>query len=341
MNAKMGKPLVIYFLAFGIVAVALARIQKFPEAPVPGQFRIKYYGQFSELPVGSVQPRGWIQKWLERQAEGLTGHPENMSYPYDTCMYAGIIPRPPYTNIWWKDWWPYEQSGYFVDATTRLSWLIHAPDISQRRDANLNYILAHSSGTNYGGSRWCWPNAVVGHALMAQFSATGDPRVAAVLHDWLLGSADQITRGDRNGANFEEAFYLYGLTGDPRLLDLCRKIYDGYLNDTNSFCTVAKIQSRKPFGEHGVTAAEELKCLPLMYSYTGDRESLRLATRAYQKILDNNLMADGGIVSEEHLEPVSFYSVHESCLKLTFRSVCFANLFSRWLNHVDLRGWVD
>lgn len=285
-------------------------------SPTPGQFKVKYYGQFSELPVGSVQPRGWIQHWLERQAQGLTGHPEEMSYPYDTCMYAGIIAPPQTTNVWWSPWWPYEQSAYFVDATTRLSWLIDAPGISQRRDANLNFILAHSSGTNIGGSRWGWPNAVIGRALMAQFSATGDPRVEAVMHNWLLTSADKITpytQNGRSGVNFEEAFYLYGLTGDPRLLELCDDVYSGYLHDTNSFCTVAKIQSRKPFGEHGVTAAEELKLLPLMYSYTGNHEALRLARRAYQKVLDNNLMADGGIVSEEHLDPASFYSVHESC----------------------------
>jgi uncharacterized protein len=300
-------------LIFGLTSAAVAQIQPALAAPEPGQFKVKYYGQFSELPVGSVQPRGWIQKWLERQAQGLTGHPENMSYPYDTCMYAGVIPPPPVRGKYWKDWWPYEQSAYFVDATTRLSWLIDEPAISQRRDENLNYILDHSSGTNYGGSHACWPNAVVGRALMAQFSATGNPRIAAVMQNWLLTSADEIAKGGRNGANFEEAFYLYGLTGDPRLLDLCRKIYDGYLHDTNSFCTVAKIQSQAQFHEHGVTAAEELKCLPLTFSYTGNREALRLAKRAYQKVLDNNLMADGGIVSSEHLEPAAFYSVHESC----------------------------
>ncbi len=313
MKMKISQSLALGVLMFGLVRAGTAQVQQMSDAPVPGQFKARYYGQFSELPVGSVQPRGWIQQWLERQAQGLTGHPENLSYPYDTCMYAGIIPPPPYQNKWWKEWWPYEQSAYYVDATTRLSWLVNDPAISQRRDANLNYILNHSSGTNFGGSHWCWPNAVIGRALMAQFSATGNPRVAAAMQNWLLTSAEAIAEGGRNGANFEEAFYLYGLTGDPRLLDLCRKIYDGYLHDTNSFCTAAKIQSKAPFREHGVTAAEELKCLPLMYSYTGDRTALRLAERAYQKVLDHSLMADGGIVSGEHLEPTAFYSVHETC----------------------------
>jgi hypothetical protein len=313
MKMKFNRSFLIATLMFGLAGVGLAQLQLAPPATAPGRFKVKYYGQFSELPVGAVQPRGWIQKWLEQQAQGLTGHPENMSYPYDTCMYAGIISPPALRDKYWKAWWPYEQSGYFVDATTRLSWLINDPAINRRRDANLDYILSHSSGTNFGGSHWCWPNAVVGRALMAEFSATGDPRVAAVMQNWLLTSADAIAQGGRNGANFEEAFYLYGLTGDPRLLELCRKIYDGYLHDANSFCTIGKIRNRAPFHEHGVTAAEELKCLPLMFSYTGNREALRLAERAYGKVLDNSLMADGGIVSDEHLEPTAFYSVHESC----------------------------
>lgn len=272
-----------------------------------------YYGRLAELPVGAVQPRGWIQKWLERQAQGLTGHPENLAYPYDTCMYAGRIPPPGSNWKSWKEWWPYEQAGYFVDATTRLSWLIQDESINERRDANLDYILSHSAGTNFGGSRWCWPNAVVGRALMAQLSATENPRVQAVIQDWLLTSKDEITKGGRNGANFEAAFYLYSRTGDQRLLQLCRTIYENYLTATNSFCTRAKIMSAAPFHEHGVTAAETLKCLPLMYLYTGDTEAIDLARRAYQKVVDNNLMADGGMVSAEFLDPVKFDSLHESC----------------------------
>jgi hypothetical protein len=300
-----------------IAAVAVtaqaAEIQQAAVAPEPGQLKVQYFGAYSDLPVGAVQPRGWIQKWLERQAQGLTGHPENMSYPYDTCMYAGVIPAPTFHNKWFSEWWPYEQTGYFVDATTRLSWLINDPAITERRDANLNYILAHSYGTNYGASHWCWPNAVVGRALMAEFSATDDLRVATTMENWLRTSAEQIKAGGRNGANFEEAFYLYGLTGDKELLELCRAIYNGYLTATNSFCTAEKIEGKAQFHEHGVTAAETLKCFPLMYSYTGDAEALRLARLAYQKVLDHNLMADGGIVSSEHMEPTAFYSVHEGC----------------------------
>src|SRR5882762_2593363 len=150
MKTKFNQWLVIGVLMLAPAVVGTAQIQPSPKPPQPGQFKVKYYGEFSELPVGAVQPRGWIQKWLERQAQGLTGHPENMSYPYDTCMYAGIIPPAPLTNKWWKAWWPYEQAGYFVDGMTRLSWLVNDPAINRRRDANLDYILNNSTNGNLG-----------------------------------------------------------------------------------------------------------------------------------------------------------------------------------------------
>lgn len=290
--------------------------------PEPGKFAAPYYGQFSELPVGAVKPRGWLRQWLERQADGLSGHPENMSYPYDTCLYAGNIPPPASKSKWWSPWWPYEQAGYFVDGTTRLSWLVDDPVVDLRRDANLRNILAHSENGSLGPSHWGWPDAVVGRALMAQFSATGDARVAKVLADELIANADEITRPRdskemfylyRGGANFEEAFYLYGLTGDRRLLELGRKVYENYLTNTNSFLSAARIRSDVPFHEHGVTAAETMKCLPLTYLYTGDTEALDYARAAYQKVVDNSLMPDGGMVSSEYLETNAFNSLHETC----------------------------
>ena len=318
-NWKRWTTIAVVLVALVESGAVLAQSQS--AAPEPSHFNASYYGWFSELPVGAVQPRGWIQKWLERQATGLTGHPENMSYPYDTRLYTGSIPPPPYTNKWWSAWWPYEQAGYYIDAVTRLSWLVNDPTIKQRRDANLVYILNHSAHGSLGPSHWCWPNAVVGRALMAQFSATGNPRVEHVLEDALLANANEITNRNpkeifylyRNGANFEEALYLYGLTGDRRPLDIGRKVCDNYLNDTNSFCSSQKIQSNVPFHEHGVTAAETLKCFPLTFLYTGDERILRLARRAYQKTVDNSLMADGGFVSQEYLGPSVFGSFHESC----------------------------
>jgi uncharacterized protein len=286
-----------------VVTDTVARI-----AP-PGRLEVAYHGRFAELPLGAVIPQGWIKGWLQRQADGLTGHPENLAYPYDTCMYAGKIPPP--TVPHGQPWWPYEQSGYFVDGAVRLSHLIGTPGARRIPEANLKYILTHSGPAKLGESTWGWPNTVVGRALMAEYSATGDPAVANVLNDCLLGSP---TMGGRDGYIFEEALFLYGLSGDRRLLEIAKRGYDRYfLNDPRSFSHVEKIRADKPLRVHGVTAAEQLKLLPLLYCYTGDAQALELANLAYRKIESDSLMADGGIVSSEALGTTTFDSLHETC----------------------------
>jgi uncharacterized protein len=289
-------------------AAAAVPEKVFDFAP-PGQLKVVYHGRFAELPVGSVAPRGWINGWLRRQAEGLTGHPENLAYPYDTCMYTGKIPPPSVAHG--QDWWPYEQSGYFVDGAARLSHLLADPATKKLPTANLKYIVENSGPGKLGESIWGWPNTVVGRALMAEYSATGDGKVARTLNDCLLGSR---SFGGRDGLLAEEALYLYGLSGDVRLLAFAKRSYDRYfLSDEPSFSHVDKIRGDKPLREHGVTAAEQLKLLPLMYCYTGDKDSLELANLAYRKIEADSLMPDGGVVSSESLGTTAFSSLHETC----------------------------
>jgi len=282
--------------------------QSFDIAP-PGQFKVEFHGQFAELPVGSVTPGGWIKSWLQRQADGLTGHPENMAYPYDTCMFAGAIPPAPVPHG--QNWWPYEQSGYFVDGAVRLNHLIDNPNAKKIPAANVKYVVENSGPGKLGESVWGWPNSVVGRALMAEYGATGDPKVAQALNNCVLGSS---SFGYRDGYLFEEALYLYGLSGDARLLDFAKQGYDRYfVSDPKSFSQADKIRGDKPLREHGVTAAEQLKLLPLMYCYTGDKEALDLANLAYRKVEADSLMPDGGIVSSERLGTTAFDSLHETC----------------------------
>ncbi|HTR40339.1 MAG TPA: beta-L-arabinofuranosidase domain-containing protein [Pseudomonadales bacterium] len=294
--------------AFSAQTDLVTTAQTYEFAP-SGHFKVTYYGHFAELPVGTVKPEGWIKAWLERQADGLSGHPENMAYPYDTCMYSGKIPPPSVPHG--EAWWPCEQSGYFIDGTTRLNHLIDNPKARQIPEASLEYILAHSGQGKLGESVWPWPNTVIGRALLAEYSATANIKIALTLNECLAGSWD--FKG-RDGFPFEEALYLYGISGNPNLLEHARQSYNQYFkNDPTSFSYVDKIRGNDPLRSHGCTAAEQLKLLPLMYCYTGDPEALELADLAYRKVEGDSLMPDGGIVSSEHLGTTAFNSRHETC----------------------------
>jgi hypothetical protein len=271
---------------------------------------IPYYGVFRELPVGAVKPDGWIASWLRRQADGLTGHPENLAYPYDTCMYTGKIPPPPVPHG--EIWWGYEQSAYLIDGAVRLSYLIDAPRPRMIAGANVAAVTHDFGPGKLGNSIWGWPNTVIGRALMAQHSATGDALALNALSNSLSSGVKFV---GRDGYVIEQALYVYGQTGDKTLLDLAKQGYEHYFQtDATSFSNQTKLRDPLPLTEHGVTAAEQLKLLPLYYCHSGDAQALELAHIAYEKVTRDSLMPDGGMASSsEALGAPAFNSTHETC----------------------------
>ena len=208
--------------------------------------------------------------------------------------------------LWNKD-------GYFFDAITRLNLLIDDPGIKQLHQSALDYLLTNSTDHGYGASKWQWPNAVIGRGLLADYSATSDPQqkeaLAALIQKTVLHHANPY---GRDGINAEEALYLYAITGNPELLAFANNAYANYVGP-DSFCSPEKIDAPAPIHMHGVTTAETLKIIALNYLYTGNDEALQLTKKAYDKVVADSLMPDGGMVSSENMGPSIFSSIHESC----------------------------
>ena len=76
--------------------------------------------KFTMGKVSDIHPTGWLQTLLQRQHDGLTGHPEALSYPYNSCLWAGEISRSDET--YGDNWWRYEQTAYYTDGLLRLGY---------------------------------------------------------------------------------------------------------------------------------------------------------------------------------------------------------------------------
>ncbi|HVZ29602.1 MAG TPA: beta-L-arabinofuranosidase domain-containing protein [Asticcacaulis sp.] len=292
-------------LCAGLATVAgLARPASAAAAkPVP------YYGAYRELPVGAVKPKGWIKAWLQRQADGLSGHPETMEYPYNTCLFAGTIPWKPEKHG--ENWWPYEQSAYFIDGATRLSALVDVPNVKAISRKSLSYAILNAAPGKLGPSTWAWPNTIFGRALMAYDQDSGEAGAVKALRTSL---STETSAAGRDGFVAEQWLYLYSKTGEPALLEQARRLYASYfLDNPKSFSNVAKLNDAAPLKEHGVTAAEQLKLAPLYYLHSGDKQALELARTGYDKVVRENMMPDGGMVSSESLGMPAFNSLHETC----------------------------
>ena len=88
----------------------------------PVATEIAPYGKLGELPLTAVTPDGWTREFLDRQRAGLTGHPHVSGYPFNTPMWSGTVYRP--VGHWGDDWWPYEQTGYYIDGAVRCAHLL-------------------------------------------------------------------------------------------------------------------------------------------------------------------------------------------------------------------------
>ena len=43
------------------------------------------------FPLTAVRVRGFLREFLERQRTGLSGHFTAQKYPFDTCLWEGVI----------------------------------------------------------------------------------------------------------------------------------------------------------------------------------------------------------------------------------------------------------
>ena len=105
------------------------------EAPIPP------YSSFSEGLIDNIKPEGWLKEILERQRDGLTGHPEAMAYPYNTVLWAGELERDSESRG--ADWWRFEQTAYYLDGLVRLGYILDDEDLKAKWQENIEYVLTH------------------------------------------------------------------------------------------------------------------------------------------------------------------------------------------------------
>ncbi len=295
---------------------------------------------FREAPLTAIRPAGWLRTWLEYQRDGLTGHPDVMGYPYNTCMWQGQIATPDgHHKI---DWWPYEQTGYYLDGAIRCGYLLGDTALVARVQANIDYVLAHpcdaSGYLGPGADLNPWIHAVFFRALMAEYSATGDPRIPAALQRHYLAHPSKFSHG-RAVCNVEEMCWAYAQTGDPALLRLALRSYDRFNQDENERAHLPALLSTNRFREHGVSAMEKSKLPAILYRYTGDTQFLAAARSAHRKFDRHHMLADGVPSSHENLGGRAARESHETCniTDYTWNAgyLLLATGEARWADKID------
>lgn len=270
----------------------------------------KNYSVFTEGLIKDITPKGWLREYMLRMKDGMTGHPEALSYPYNTCLWAGDIPR---NGDYGQDWWRYEQTAYYTDGLLRLGYLLKDEELIRKGEEGVKYTLNHPQSNGRLGNgviSSLWPQAVFFRALKAYYEATGDRKVRSVLTaNYNSMTVSDLTGGRRHIINIEGMMLLHGLQPQSTLLAKAKNAYRA-----GGFELDSKVAAADDFiYMHGVTYTEMLKIPMILYAYTGDKTYLDLAMNTERRLERDHLLPDGVPVSEEYTVGNDIDQVHETC----------------------------
>lgn len=280
------------------------------------------YTTYSKLKISDIHPQGWIKEFLERQKSGLTGHIEVAGYPFNTTMWAGNkIEGSP------EAWWPYEQTGYYIDGVNRLGYLLGDNALKQKAKEQTNYVLEHIDPTTGRVStilldRWArWPYVGFFRTYMTDYDETNDKSIVEALHKHYLTFTAKDFADDLELANVELICWLYGITKDEKLIKMAEEAYHLFKSDINNR---NRAGSDIQFGadvkpnHHVVVYLELVKIPAILYSYTGKKEYLSEALNGIQQAEKYNMLISGLPSSTEHFAGISELSGTETCNTAVF-----------------------
>jgi hypothetical protein len=95
-------------------------INKYYSDPYP----IQQLNKFIPLPVGAVQPEGWLKKELQTWAEGITGHLQEYRGDAFWNTWDNRRYRNEHPNVIGDKWWYFEHQAYWADGLIQLAYIL-------------------------------------------------------------------------------------------------------------------------------------------------------------------------------------------------------------------------
>ena len=242
---------------------------------------------FATLPLGRIQPRGWLRRQLEIQAAGLTGHLEE--------FWPDLGPNSGWLGGSGESW---ERGPYYLDGLVPLAYLLEDPVLTARAQKWLDWTLDHRRDDGWLGPVHdrhdarhyafdVWPVTVMLKALIQFQEASSDPRVVPALLGFLrFTQADLDRQPLESWAKFRWAdlvlsiVWLYNRTGEGWLLDLAQRIagqgYD-WQRHFSDFQVREPVRAGFNLATHVVNNAMGIKTGGIWYQVSGasaDRQAV-------------------------------------------------------------------
>ena len=271
--------------------------------------------KFRELPVGSIEPTGWLRQILESQRDGLTGHlDEAAGFPFDADDWMSSFP---YTV----------EIAFWYDGVIRCGHLLGDHDLIQKTRSQIEHALAHPTDTGIlgpnvrcGGSDLREPHRSFFRAMATDYSATRDERIVEAMLRHYRATTPAEHFQDQGTGNIEHLCWLYDLTGDRQLLDHALKAYELFngpqIAADKSWGAGLEylLGDGDASGQHGVRFMEAVKLPAILHAHTGNDRFLEAALNGFRKLDRDHMLISGCPSAHEGLAGKNPRDVHETCV---------------------------
>ena len=137
---------------------------------------------FIKLPVGDVQPEGWVREYLERQKDGLTGHLGEISAWLEKDGNAWL-------SAGGDHGW--EEVPYWLKGYGDLAYILGDPEMIKETKVWIEGALASARPDGYfgpvnirNGKRELWAQMIMLWCLQSYYEYSGDQRVIDLMTDY-------------------------------------------------------------------------------------------------------------------------------------------------------------
>lgn len=245
-----------------------------------------------KLPVGEVQPKGWLRKYLELQKEGLNGKLGTVSAWLDK-----------HNNQWLDDHGDHgwEEVPYWLRGYCSLAYILDDDEMKKEAQVWFDAVLSNLKDDGFLGPRnyengnpEVWAQMVMLWALQTYYESSGDQKVLDAMTDyfnWEMTVPDtQFLKGlwqeKRGGDNMWSVLWLYNRTGNETVLPLIEKLH----KNTSDWTQAATLPNW-----HGVNVAQGFREPATYYMYTGDEAMLQATYNNFNIMRERYGQVPGGM----------------------------------------------
>jgi len=260
--------------------------------------------QFIKLPVGNIQPEGWLKQQLLLQKNGLNGHLEEIS--------AWLQKK---DNAWLQTGgqWGWEEVPYWLRGYGNLAYIVNDEAMLKETQFWIDHILdSQRTDGNFGpvhlnnGKQDFWPNMIVLWILQSYYEYTGNRQILDFMSNYchyLLTVPDEdflssYWEHSRGGDNLWSVAWLYNRTGDSDLLTLADKIHRRTANWTKS--------TQLP-NWHNVNIAQSFREPAIYYMFKKDSSLLAASYNVHSLVRRAFGQVPGGMFGADENARIGFF----------------------------------